>query len=182
MSDQLPQEEHLLQKIKTGDKLAFRRLFDRFYQLLLTLAISLLKDVDTAKDVVQEVFFQIWKKRETLTVPNNTEAYLKRSVINRSYNHIKANRRMTNIADQPEMVSPTADGQAVVEAAELEQVIQAALARLPDRCREVFVLKRMEGRSLKEIGELLNISPKTAENQMTKALKSLKEALKPYLE
>lgn len=176
------QDKNLFQKMQQGDEQAFRAIFDRFYQRLLAIAINLMHDLHTAKDVVQEVFLQIWRTRANITTPNNVEAYLKRAVINRSLNMLKAKKRYTGLPvehDQPSS-QPSATDQLVGQ--ELQAVIQTALASLPERCRLVYVMKRMEGKSLKEIAATLDISPKTAENQITKALKVLKEAVKPYMD
>jgi len=95
---------------------------------------------------------------------------------------VKVSKRMTTLEHSHELVTNIASANEQLEASEVQAAIQKALAGLPERCREVFVLKRMEGLSLKEIAEKLGISTKTAENQITKALKVLKEAVKPFLE
>ena len=181
MSDQAEQDRTYVERIKKGESTAFRELFNRYYQTLLAVAINLLHDINTAKDVVQEVFFQLWKKRETLTVPRNVEAYLKRATINTALNYIKAKKRTSTLKDSSEIPTQITGAVEQLEADEVQMAIQQALASLPKRCREVFILKRMEGLSLKEIAAKLDISPKTAENQITKALKVLKEVVKPYV-
>lgn len=175
-------DEKLFKQIKQGDERAFRRLFNRYYQVLLAIAINLIKDINGAKDTVQEVFFQIWKRRDVLEIPDKVEAYLKRSTINRALNLIQSKKRMVPLAPDFDASGKNAGAQEQLEAEEMNLVIQQALASLPERCRTVFVMKRIEGLSLKEIAERLDISPKTVENQITKALKVLKEAVKPYVE
>lgn len=175
-------DQELFAELRKGNRLAFRALFDRYYQRLLSIAMSILRDGHLAKDVVQEVFLTIWRKHETLEPPRMPEAYLKRSVVNRCYNQIRMQRPQEDVSTQFQLSSKEAGAQDRLEADDLQQVIDAALADLPERCRLVFVMKRMEGRSLKEIAETLDISPKTVENQMTKALRVLKAAVLPYLE
>ncbi len=177
----IPTDEQLLNSIQKGDRKAFRLLFDRYYKILLGTAINVLKDVESAKDAVQEVFLQLWKNRETLKITSSIPAYLKRGVINRSLNQIKSRSRFTSEETILEHHSGQPDAQKNLEAEDLKKVINEALAQLPERCRLVYILKRQEGLSLKEIAEKLDISPKTAENQMTKALKVLKEAALPFL-
>ena len=182
MQDATTTDEQLIARIKQSDKAAFRLLFDRHYKILLATAINILKDVNTAKDVTQEVFLQLWKKRDTLNIQTNPPAYLKRAVINRAFNHIKARKRIVNeefIADTPNK-EPAA--QAHLEAADLETAMKKAMDTLPEKCRLVFVMRRLEGLSLKEIAEKLDISPKTVENQITKALKVLKTAIQPFMD
>ena len=171
----------LIDLIRKGDQSAFRELFDRFYQLLLAVAINLLGDLNQAKDVVQEVFINIWNKRESINIHSAVEPFLKRSVINRSLNRIKA--RKHTVPEDTLASTPYQDrGHQKLEAQDLENIIQSALNSLPERCRTIFILKRIEGMTLKEIAQQLDISTKTVENQITKALKVLKEAVQPYLE
>lgn len=170
----------LMDGIKQGQQAAFRELFDRFYRLLLGVAINILGDFNLAKDVVQEVFINIWNKRDTLEIKSAVEPFLKRSVINRSLNQIKARKETvdeTILYNTPAQEATDAN----LELDDLKKVIEEALVQLPERCRLIFILKRIEGLSHKEIAEQLEISPKTVENQMTKALKALKGAIKPYL-
>lgn len=173
-------DQELIDQIKDNDKAAFRILFDRHYKVMLGTAINLLKNVDAGKDMVQEVFFTIWKKRETLEINTNVAAYLKRAVINRALNQIRSQKPFVEeeqLIDKPSAAADALDDLALQE---LETALDKALDTLPERCRMVFVMKRLEGMSQKEIGAALNISTKTVENQITKAMKVLKEALQLY--
>lgn len=177
---QNPDDHTLIERLKQDDKVAFRALFDRHYKVLLGTSVNLLREEAAGKDVVQEVFFQIWKKRKELTIHSSVAAYLKRSVINRSINYLKAQQRFTEeeaAGEQEASETSTLEGLALEE---LESALQAALDTLPERCRLVFVMKRLEGLSVKEIAATLEISPKTVENQLTKAIKVLKDALHYY--
>ena len=182
MASSTPSDNDLFRRIKSGDQTAFRQLFDRYYQILLAIAINLLKDANTAKDMVQEVFLKLWRNRTSLDVPRNTEAYLKRSIINRSLDFLKTRKNTVDISEQHRLASKTPAAQELLEATDLQTIIDRALAELPDACRTIFVMKRIEGRSLKEIAQLLDISPKTVENQITKALKILQARVRPYLD
>lgn len=173
-------ESQLISQIKLGDKTAFRQLFDSYYRELLGTAINILRDQDKGKDAVQEVFLQIWKSREALEIRTSVGAYLKRAVINRSLNQI---RQAKPFVDQDELADKPSQEDSVLETMageELQTALDAALETLPERCRLVFVMKRLEGMSQKEIAKALDISPKTVENQITKAVKVLKVALKMY--
>ncbi|MFT5165547.1 MAG: RNA polymerase sigma-70 factor (ECF subfamily) [Saprospiraceae bacterium] len=182
MSEENTRDKALLENIRKGDKPAFRKLFDMYYQILLATAINLLKDVNLAKDVVQEVFFQIWKKREEIIIESSMSGYLKRAVINRSINQIKSRKKMVSENHFQQMHSNQPSVTEDLETQHLNEVLQKALDSLPERCRLVFVMRRMEGMSHKEIAEKLNISPKTIENQITKALKTLKIAIQPHVQ
>ena len=174
-------DQELIGAIQQDDRDAFRLLFNRYYKALLATSINLLKDEDSAKDITQEVFVQLWKKRSTLEIKSSVGGYLKRAVINRSLNLIKSRKSIVSEEQMPQMHStePVATDQ--LEAQDLEVALQKALATLPERCRIIFVMRRLEGISLKEIAEKLEISPKTVENQITKALKILKTAIQPLV-
>ena len=114
---------------------------------------------------------------ETIAIRN----YLKRAVINRSINHIKYNSRFVGDEVLQKSESRSISPDIELETSELKVVIEKALNNLPEKARIIFILKRYEGMSLKEISEKLNISPKTVENQITRALKLLKAEIEPYL-
>lgn len=177
MPEKHPDDTDLINRIKQDDQTAFRAIFDRYYKLLLAVAINFLKDINAAKDIVQEVFFQVWKKRQTININTSVEAYLKRAVINRSLNLIKYQKRLTGDENLAVKANDSPSALEELQAEELQDALQKALDGLPERCRLIFVMRRMEGLSHKEIAEKLEISPKTIENQMTKALKVLKEAV-----
>lgn len=173
-------DEQLILAIADSDNSAFRELFDRYYKILLGTSINLLKTVDPAKDVVQDVFFQLWKNREKTEVKTSLLNYLKRAVINSSLNQIQRNKRFEDEEVLLQFEGDEKDGEEILENEDLQKIMELALLKVPEKCRIVFILKRQEGLSLKEISEKLEISPKTVENQITKALKILKECLAPY--
>ena len=174
-------EQDLIHLIKKQDKTAFRALFDRYYPSLLGTGINLLKDKEVAKDVVQDVFLQIWKNREKLQINTSLEAYLKRAVINRSLNKIRSRKGNTGTEELKYEQVNEPSAQEELEGGDVKKALDRGLRKLPERCRLIFTLKRIEGMSQKEIASQLDISTKTIENQMTKALKVLKEELRPFL-
>ncbi|MEM6965874.1 MAG: RNA polymerase sigma-70 factor [Bacteroidota bacterium] len=170
----------LIAAIKGNDQKAYRALFDRYYKYLLVTAYAYVKDENTIRDLTQDVFFEIWKKRNSLNI-SNVKAYLRRSVINKALNYIKAQRMNFEDSDEPFDQPEHAKVQENLEAEELQKVINEAVENLPERCRVVFALRRFEELSLKEIAAKLDISPKTVENQLTKAMKILRKAVAPYI-
>lgn len=180
MSKESNTDQELIHRIRKGDKSAFRILFDKFYQLLLGVAITLLKDLDAAKDAVQDVFFQIWKKREQIQIQLSVSAYLKRAVRNQALNQIRRNKAFADSAKMTNEVAKEANVLEIMEGNDLQEVLQKTIDSLPERCRLVFMMRRMQGMSHKDIAESLDISTKTIENQMTKALSILKKAVAAY--
>lgn len=170
----------LVEAIKADDQKAYRALFDRYYKYLLVTSYAYIKDDNTIRDLTQDVFFEIWKKRNSLNI-RNVKAYLRRSVINKSLNYIKAQRMNFEDSNESFDVPDRAKVQEELEASQLQKVINETIESLPDRCRVIFVMRRMEELPLKEIAAKLDISPKTVENQLTKAIKILRAAVEPYV-
>ncbi len=175
-------DKDIIPEIRSGSKKAFRIVYDVNYKLLLGVAINILKDTDNAKEVVQEVFFQFWKNHEQIKDGISIRNYLKRAVINRTINQIKYKSRF--VVDEPlhEIYAQTNTPQKELELKDLQEKINKALLKVPEKARVIFVLKRHEGLSLKEIAEKLDVSTKTVENQITRAIKILKQEIEPYLE
>lgn len=172
-------EKSILDQIKKGDYQAFKWLFDSHYAYLIRTAYHFIPDQDTCKDIVQEVFFEFWKKREMIEIHSSVKAYLRQSVVNKSLNFIKSNKKYQweDSSEAIQISSKDSNAQQSMEANDLQNSINKAIDDLPEKCRLVFTMSRLENMSHKEISTLLDISVKTIENHMTKALKLLKNAL-----
>jgi RNA polymerase sigma-70 factor (ECF subfamily) len=140
-------------------------------------------DLDSAREIVHSVFIRIWENRLEFDWDKPAKSYLFTSVYNRSMNFIRDNKKFLSheeAASRNLVIDETVYSDNL-ETAELEDRIKSALRRLPEKCREVFELSRFEGKRYAEIATHLNISVKTVETQMSKALAILKEELKDYL-
>ena len=170
---------------KQGDKVTFldrggfESLFREYFDSLMHFAMKILGDEDDAREVVQQVFINLWDKRQEVDLSTTLRSYLFTSVHNRSLNVIRDRKKFSG-AEIPEVAGQWDVG-AQIESMELEERVKAALDSLPEKCREVFELNRFEGLKYSEIAERLEISVKTVENQMSKALKILREKLMKYL-
>lgn len=172
----------LIRLIKEDNEIAFKQLFNRFYKYMVVTSYNILGDNNKARDVAQDVFMELWKKRETIQINSAVKPYLRRAVVNKSLNYIKAQRLDFSKEEQlNHRVSKEADAQAVLEGDDLQALINQTIESLPKKCQLIFVLCRKEHLTHKEIAEQLNISTKTVENHMTKALKILKAAIGPHL-
>jgi len=169
----------IFQQIKKGDEAAFSRLFDGYYAALCFFAAKYLSDLDLARSVVQQVFVDIWVKREKIDVTQSVKSYLYQSVKNRCIDVLRKKKNNTEISETIENLNqmPFHD---LVEEAELNDCINRAINQLPGKCREIFLLCRFEGLKYAEIAQKLNISVKTVEMQMGIALKKLREILSDY--
>lgn len=174
-------DKELLTRLRAGDQVAFRQLFDRFYKYLVVTVNNVSGDEQMAHDIAQDVFLTIWKKRNELNI-NNLKSYLRRAALNKMLNRIKANRMVFHDSSTlPESPSEFSEPLELTKANNLQEAVNKAMDVLPRRCRMVFKLRRLEGLSLKEIAAKLEISPKTVENQLTKAMKIMRVQLKDFL-
>ncbi len=179
---QINQEEYW-PLISKGDKRAFEEVFNTYYQLLCNYACSMLNDIDEAEEVVQNMFFNIWTKRESLQVNTSIKSYMYRATHNDCLNKIKHGKVRTVYAQdyKATMNSHHLDSSQLLQAKELGHSINRAIGTLPEQCGQVFKLSRFENLKYQEIADRLNISVKTVENHMGKALKILRNELKDYL-
>jgi RNA polymerase sigma-70 factor, ECF subfamily len=170
-------ENNLLQQLAQGRQSAFRSIYDKYYRYLVVTAYQYLRDNDLARDTAQEVFADLWRRRQELPDLISLKAYLRRSVCNKALDILRHRKRWQTDAEIPEIVSNLNRADELAETLELTQAIQLAISELPEKCRAVFLLSRYEQQSHKEIATELDISSKTIENQMTKALKHLRMRL-----
>ncbi|MFN0033633.1 MAG: RNA polymerase sigma-70 factor [Saprospiraceae bacterium] len=173
-------EQQLLSALRFGNEGALRQIFDRHYPLLLSDIYRLIPDEPACQDLAQELFVDLWNRRENLDIHTSLRAYLRRAALNKSLNYIKANRRFQfEDADDLSQLADTAPQDLHHRQTQdtLEDALHAAIGSLPEKCRVVFNLSRFEQLSHREIAEKLGISVKTIENQITKAMKMLREAL-----
>ncbi len=161
------------------DKTSFEALFRKFFPALMAFSLKYLPDEDDACEVVHNVFINLWDKRASLDTSQSMKSYLFTAVHNRSLNVLRDRRKFSD-EDMPE-ISSEENVHAQMESMELEEHINAVIAGLPEKCREIFELNRFDGLKYGEIAEKLGISVKTVENQMSKALRILREKLAHYL-
>jgi RNA polymerase sigma-70 factor (ECF subfamily) len=165
------------------DKSAFETLFRSFFPGLVLFAQKYVSDQDTAREIVHNVFLNLWEKREKVDTSTSLKSYLFRSVHNRCLNFIRDQKKFNRDETLFDRLDSDqfSDASDHLEEQELEQRIFDSLQALPEKCREVFMMNRFEGLKYAEIAQKLNISVKTVEAQMSKALKILRENLIDYL-
>ena len=182
MQSTTEEEKVWLVQLQANDEKALQSIFDRYYKYLVVTAYRLINDDHQARDIVQDVFFNLWKKRAAIQPNTSLKAYLRQAVVNRTIDIIRSRKRMAYQEDMGSFQKPSleASAQQQLEEQDLQLVLQQAINQLPERCREIFALSRFEHKSHKEIAETLNISVKTIENQMTKALKIIRATIEKY--
>ena len=176
-------EQNLYVALKEGKETAFEMIFRTYYQPLCKYAYSFLNDKDEAEEVVQASFISIWEKRGELSIQTSLKSYLYRMVRNACLNvikHEKVKQQHAQVQLAGGEPAQESSSQPVL-ASELEQKIYESMKLLPEQCRLVFQLSRFEGLKYQEIADQLDISVKTVENQVGKALKIMRTQLKEYL-
>lgn len=160
-----------------GEIAAFRELFDRHYAPLCRFAEFWLRDRGTAEEVVLDVYTHLWQHAAQLRITHSVRAYLFRAVRNRAVNRLRDDRfSYVPFEELGEVFAGQEELQ--LEADQLMQLVEEAVAALPDRCREVFLKSRTEELSNAEIAARLHISVKTVEAQMSKALRRIRARLR----
>ncbi|MDE5941311.1 MAG: RNA polymerase sigma-70 factor [Muribaculaceae bacterium] len=149
----------------------FESMFKILYLPLGMYALRIVDDADSAEDIVQESFIKAWEVLETGATIDNFKSYMYRSVRNRCISLLRQQRPTADLDEVSEADDEAADTS--VRDARIWQAID----RLPERCREIFLMSKRDGMTNEEIADELGLSVKTVKNQMTKALSRLKEAL-----
>ncbi|HHG84000.1 MAG TPA: RNA polymerase sigma-70 factor, partial [Bacteroidetes bacterium] len=159
------------ERIRNGDEAAFELLFRENYEMLSRFARKLLGNMEEAEELVQDLFVQLWDKRDQLPEAMSMRSYLFTAARNRCLNVIR-HRKVRDKHQEAVKMAPSefaSDPAQELEHAELQARIGGAIEKLPRRCREVFRMSRFEGLKYSEIAEKLNISPRTVEKQIGKA-------------
>ncbi|HEX2847865.1 MAG TPA: RNA polymerase sigma-70 factor [Chitinophagaceae bacterium] len=165
------------------DEAAFEQVFKTYFKNLHAYACTILKDEDEAEEMVQQVFFKLWERAENLSFNGPIAAYLYRAIHNECLNYLKHQKVRSNhqLYVAHSMKNQADHAQGKVMGKELEARYKKALEELPEQCRLIFQLSRFADMKYREIADELDISVKTVENQMGKALKLLRQKLVEFL-
>lgn len=177
-------EKKLLKDVKKSDKAAFKQLFKLYNASLFRFIVYRVHDEDLAQDIVQDTFLRVWNNRSTLDPKKSFFSLIAKIGTNLCYDHFRYTEvRIRHKDTIPKPVqSHYDDPQKSQELNELQNKINRIVnEQLPEKCREIFVLSRIEGLANKEIAAILDLSKRTVENQLYRALKILKKHLKNYL-
>lgn len=156
-------------------------LFRKYYPSLCKSLYRILKDSSLAEDIVQEVFLKVWDKRESLELNEAIQAYLYRSCYHAALNLLKKQQPLHALPSLTVEVCSDEDTAKTLHFLETEQIILAAIEKLPPQTKRVFSLSRFEELSYKEIAQKLDISLKSVEKHISIALQRLREQLKEHL-
>ena len=174
-------DENIIDLLKNNKVQVINILYDLHYHTMVRIAFRVINDNEAAKDVVQELFLNVWVKRHQLSIKKPIASYLARSVINRCLNYLRDSPSTHSILSVQIKETDKNKGEELLEYNDLKRLVQLSINSLPPKCRLIFNLSRSEEMSHEEIASYLGISRKAIEKQITKALKHLRRDLKPYL-
>jgi RNA polymerase sigma-70 factor (ECF subfamily) len=171
----------LLELLSTGEEYAFTEIYERFSKKLFAVAYSRLKEVQEAEDIVHDVFASLWANRSKVEV-KSLENYLATATKYMVFATIRRKERVRlyNQTSQPSSIVEL-NVEATLHYKYILEVLNNEVEKLPEKCKLIFKYSRNNKLPVKEIAEKLNLSPKTVENQLNKALKQLKLIAKTFL-
>ncbi|NBC67313.1 MAG: RNA polymerase sigma-70 factor [Bacteroidetes bacterium] len=185
--NQEQKELELIRKITNGNQKAFEGLFNTYFRYLHNIAYNRLRSKEVAEDIVQDIFTDLWKNRESLEIHTSVKSYLFQATKNRVYKHIRHQSvrekeiYIRRIHDDYYSQNTFPQTQKVMEGEELEYLVTEHLGDLPEKSQTIFAMSRDDHFTYREIAEKMNCSPKTVEYHIGKVLQHLRVNLKDYV-
>jgi RNA polymerase sigma-70 factor, ECF subfamily len=175
----MTRDNEIIRRIREGDISQFESLFRTSYASLVKYAKTLIKDHDTAEEIVQDLFFRLWQNKEKIKIESSLNGYLFRSVHNSCLHYIEHMKVVERHEQEMSFVQDdgTESPAEILQYKELQAKIARTIEKLPERCGQIFCMNRFDGLKYSEIAEKLEVSIKTVEANMGKALKEFRKAL-----
>ena len=167
----------LIEGLKTGKDKAYKFLFSQYYQWLCNYIYKLSGSYQLSEDLVQDIFVKLWENRQSIVISSSIKSYLFKSCHNQFLQHIRKEKVKLDFLDSLrwdilyDVYNNESENAYEIKINKLNKLIN----QLPPRCKEVFIKAKLEKKKYKEIAEDMNISIKTVETQMTKALNFIRE-------
>jgi len=189
VSDMETEERKIIRGIRKGDAKVFEELFNVYYRRLIIYAVSYVEENQVAEDIVQEIFFSIWKNRKDNLINTSISSYLYRAVHNRSIQYLRHKKVMSDyeekhllkIKEAEMMYGLSGDYHySEIQYSEIEKIMNQTFDTLPEKTREIFRLSRENNTTNRKIAEAMKIDVKTVEYHISKTLKLLRHALNDY--
>lgn len=177
------EEQFIFDRMVEGDKEAFHFFFEKYYTDLCNLINFYIHNSIVAEEIAQDIYLQFWEKKGNIKIAVSVKTYLLKASKNKSLNFLRNEKKKFHIHEKLSRINEDCFDELPensMDTSWLRDLIYQAVQSLPPKCREIFILAKEENLSYKEIAEQLGISVKTIENQMGKALKKLREYLRPY--
>lgn len=167
------------QEIARRNESAFNDLFRHFYLHLVNFAVDMIKDRHAAEEIVSDVFVKLWQKNDDILLIQKLRVFLFVAVKNQSLNYLRDHSfwKVTVNTDNETSITSTDNPEEDLAFRELYFKLNQAVAQLPNQCKQVFKLVKEDGLKYKEVAEILQISPRTVETQLFRAIKKLRKVL-----
>lgn len=175
---------NLLSLLNSGDQRAFDAIYDCFADRLYRYVYSRIRIKETSEEIVQEIFVSLWVRRGSLEITASLDCYLFGAAKHRILSHIRSEGvRKKYAADLALFTAKRIDNSSeeLLELKDLQQTIEDRISELPEKCQTAFRMSRMEHEPIPQIAERMNISSRTVENYISRALKHLRISLGEFL-
>ncbi|NHA05160.1 sigma-70 family RNA polymerase sigma factor [Mucilaginibacter sp. HC2] len=174
-------DQELIAALQKGDEAAFKTLYEKYWAEVYTMIYRRIGDVDDSKDIVQNIFVNIWISRKNIIAEKSLAPWLNTAARTKAISHYKKkyasiNRDTSFQNDLPEHYSPEFN----LEAKELESVFKDEIEKMPDTMQKTFLLSRYENKSIREIAIELSLSEQTIKNNISQALERLRRKAKTF--
>lgn len=169
--------QNILFRLKEGDEATYKEIFHEYYPLMVSFANKILKDLDSSKEIAQNVFVKLYEKRHKIEITSSLKSYLFKITYNDCLNYIKHKQISDSHNEKFTTQYDTTDFQEFAEQSEQEKKIFNAIENLPTQCKAIFKQSRLDGKKNSEIASELQISIRTVETQISKALKIIRQAV-----
>jgi len=169
-------ENQLIQPISFNDKLSFEQIYGEYWSKLYIYAFNVLHEREICEDIVQEIFIDLWKKRNDVQI-FDLDSYLYQSVKYQIFNHFRKSKYKRQLLEKFDRINKQYRIDELYEKKELKAHIKSAISKLPEQRRLIFQMSRYEGLSNKEISKSLNLSLQTVKNQISESLKFIRNSL-----
>lgn len=168
-------------RLAKGDQGAMQSIFQSYFSHIYQTTFRFIKQKEVSEDLSQEVFLKLWRKRASITINQTLKGYLTTMAYHEAMGYLRKHSPKITDLDQVQSMS-SEDGWDTIKKGELQHKINHSIDKLPPRCKSVFILSRFEAKTYREIAEIMEISVKTVENQMSKALFILRKELSEYIQ
>ena len=172
----MDRQDFLLDELCVGNRDAFNVVFRKYYGKVSNFIDAIIKDTQAAEDIAQDIFVKLWTRHASLTGVRSLDSYIYMMARNAAIDHIRKDRNFA-IPDEIRDTYGNCETEELYFASEKELIIKLVLAGMPEKRRKIFEMNRYSGLSNEEIAKKLSVSKKTIENQITLALKELRQAI-----
>lgn len=168
----------LWERMRQDDASAFEEIYNRYAGNMFLYAMNIFKKQEVCEDIIQNIFMDFWTKRQEAEI-RNLKSYLFQSVKFQVFKHLRTRRFSEEDLTRLQIIDATLDVSEKIEFEELEHLINELVNHLSPRCRQIFIMSRFQNKSNAEIAAILNISHQAVKNQISRAIKFIRQEIQP---